>query len=90
MLQGARKRAVAAGIDNVAFVQADAQTHGFEAGAFDVGFSRFGIMFFADPTTAFANLRSALRPAVDSASSAGSNFRTIPGCSFRSWQRRRT
>ena len=62
MLEGARKRAVAAGIDNVAFVQADAQTHGFEAGAFDVCFSRFGIMFFADPTAAFANLRSALRP----------------------------
>jgi SAM-dependent methyltransferase len=62
MLERARKRAAAAGSDNVAFVQADAQTHEFGAGAVDVCFSRFGIMFFADPTAAFANLRAALRP----------------------------
>src|SRR5204862_328727 len=47
---------------NVEFVQADAQTHAFPASAFDLVFSRFGVMFFADPTAAFANLRSALRP----------------------------
>lgn len=45
------------------FVRADAQTHGFEARAFDSIVSRFGVMFFADPVEAFRNLRSAARPA---------------------------
>ena len=62
MLARARERAGSARRDNVAFVQADAQTHGFDAGTADVCFSRFGVMFFADPTAAFANLRAALRP----------------------------
>ncbi|MDZ4370946.1 MAG: class I SAM-dependent methyltransferase, partial [Phenylobacterium sp.] len=44
------------------FLEADAQTHPFPAGAFDAVFSRFGVMFFADPTAAFANLRRALKP----------------------------
>jgi SAM-dependent methyltransferase len=44
------------------FVEADAQTHRFEAAAFDALVSRFGVMFFADPAAAFANLRSAMRP----------------------------
>jgi SAM-dependent methyltransferase len=60
MLERARERA--ADQPHVRFALADAQTHSFERGAFDVLFSRFGVMFFADPTAAFANLRSALRP----------------------------
>jgi SAM-dependent methyltransferase len=44
------------------FIQADAQTQAFEAGGFDAVFSRFGVMFFADPVAAFANLRRALKP----------------------------
>jgi SAM-dependent methyltransferase len=43
------------------FVRGDAQTHAFEPGAFDTIVSRFGIMFFADPVRAFANLRGAVR-----------------------------
>jgi SAM-dependent methyltransferase len=43
------------------FVRADAQTHAFELGSFDTVVSRFGVMFFADPVRAFANLRSATR-----------------------------
>ncbi|WP_175753695.1 class I SAM-dependent methyltransferase [Burkholderia ambifaria] len=31
-------------------------------GAFDILFSRFGVMFFDDPTAAFAHMRRALRP----------------------------
>jgi SAM-dependent methyltransferase len=46
----------------VEFVEADAATYVFSRGAFDLLFSRFGVMFFADPARAFANLRSALRP----------------------------
>jgi SAM-dependent methyltransferase len=41
------------------FVLADAASHRFEAN-FDLLFSRFGVMFFADPVAAFTNLRSAL------------------------------
>jgi SAM-dependent methyltransferase len=44
------------------FVAADAQTYAFEAGRFDAVYSRFGVMFFADPVAAFANLVQALRP----------------------------
>jgi SAM-dependent methyltransferase len=60
MLARARERARE--LPNVQFLQADAQTHPFDPPAVDAVFSRFGVMFFADPTAAFANLRRALRP----------------------------
>ncbi len=62
MLGRARELAGAAGATNVRFEEADAQTHAFPPAGFDVLFSRFGVMFFADPRAAFANLRTALRP----------------------------
>jgi ubiquinone/menaquinone biosynthesis C-methylase UbiE len=46
----------------LAFVLADATVHAFEAGGADLIFSRFGVMFFADPTLSFQNMRTALRP----------------------------
>jgi SAM-dependent methyltransferase len=61
MLEVARRRAGANGVTNARFEQADAQTEPFEAGGFDVAFSRFGVMFFADPVAAFSNIRSALK-----------------------------
>jgi SAM-dependent methyltransferase len=48
--------------DNVAFLCGDAQSYPFHPGSFDIAFSRFGVMFFADPIAAFANVRRALRP----------------------------
>lgn len=42
---------------NVRLVHGDAQTHAFADGAFDVVFSRLGVMFFEDPAAAFVNLR---------------------------------
>jgi SAM-dependent methyltransferase len=54
-------RAAVSGLDNVSFIEADAQTHGFGPD-FDVIFSQFGVMFFEDPVAAFANLRRSLRP----------------------------
>jgi SAM-dependent methyltransferase len=60
LLARARERAAAAGVDNVSFVQADAQIHSFEAGAFDAAISSMGAMFFGDPVAAFANIRRAL------------------------------
>ncbi len=63
MLAGARKRIAESGRRNVSLMQADAQTHEFEPGRFDLIASRFGVMFFSDPAAAFTNLRSAARPA---------------------------
>lgn len=46
----------------VRFVHADAQVFAFEPASFDAAFSRFGVMFFADPTAAFINIRRSLKP----------------------------
>ena len=62
LIDVARRRAAAAGVDNVEFVEGDAQVHPFPEADFDVVISRFGIMFFADPEAAFANLARATRP----------------------------
>jgi SAM-dependent methyltransferase len=45
----------------VEFVLGDATTYAFEPGRADLLFSRFGVMFFADPARSFANIRSGLR-----------------------------
>ncbi|MEV6165069.1 methyltransferase domain-containing protein [Streptomyces sp. NPDC052052] len=62
MLARARETARREGVPNAAFERGDAQAHAFGPGAFDVAISRFGVMFFADPVAAFANIRRALRP----------------------------
>ena len=62
LLEVAGERARAASVDNAEFVVADAQTYAFDDGAFDVVISQFGLMFFDDPVSAFANLRRALAP----------------------------
>jgi SAM-dependent methyltransferase len=46
----------------VEFVAADATVYDFPRRQFDLLFSRFGVMFFADPARSFTNLRTALRP----------------------------
>jgi SAM-dependent methyltransferase len=58
MLAVARERATDAGVA-ASFVWADAQTHEFPQASFDFVISRFGVMFFADPIQAFANLKRA-------------------------------
>jgi SAM-dependent methyltransferase len=60
MLDLARRRA--AGVAGVSFQEADAQTFAFEPASFDAAFSRFGVMFFADPVAAFRNIAGALKP----------------------------
>ncbi|MDF3065994.1 MAG: SAM-dependent methyltransferase PhcB [Polyangiaceae bacterium] len=57
----ARARQRAQGVAGLRFQLADAQTFAFEPERFDAVFSRFGVMFFADPVAAFSNLRVALR-----------------------------
>ena len=63
MLARARADAGAAGLGNAVFLQGDAQVHPLEPARFGTVLSRFGVMFFADPVAAFANVRSATRPA---------------------------
>jgi SAM-dependent methyltransferase len=62
MLAVARRDAERAGARHVRFENADAQTHDFAPASVDLAFSRFGVMFFIDPTAAFANIRRAVRP----------------------------
>jgi SAM-dependent methyltransferase len=64
MLARARQRAAQSGRANARFLEADAQvaTVGEVGGPFDAAVSRFGVMFFADPIAAFANLFSLVRP----------------------------
>jgi SAM-dependent methyltransferase len=62
MLARARSVAAAEGLTNVEFVQGDAQVFEFEPAAFDIAISRFGVMFFDDPTAAFSNIARALKP----------------------------
>jgi ubiquinone/menaquinone biosynthesis C-methylase UbiE len=59
LLQRARQRA--AGVPQIEFREADAQTAFLERDR-DLIFSRFGVMFFSDATTAFRNLGRAARP----------------------------
>src|SRR6266567_7137607 len=49
MLARARADARASGLDNVLFVQGDAQVYPLEPARFDAVLSRFGVMFFDDP-----------------------------------------
>ncbi|SCF98797.1 class I SAM-dependent methyltransferase [Streptomyces sp. Ncost-T10-10d] len=62
MLARARESAQCEALGHVTFEQADVQVHPFGPGTFDVAISRFGVMFFDDPVTAFTNIGRALRP----------------------------
>jgi SAM-dependent methyltransferase len=58
----ARARASAPKDLPVDFVLADATVYPFDPASFDLLASRFGVMFFAEPSRSFANMRKALRP----------------------------
>lgn len=53
---------VGAGAAPITWTNADVVTWDGPEAAFDVVISRFGVMFFSDPTTAFATLASTARP----------------------------
>ena len=61
MAARARERIAGAGLGAEVLVS-DATSHPFPRADADLMFSRFGVMFFADPVAAFANLRRAMRP----------------------------
>ena len=60
LLARARERAEAVG-SPARFALADATVHDFSGEAASALISRFGVMFFADPTRSFTNLRRGLR-----------------------------
>ncbi|QYG93418.1 class I SAM-dependent methyltransferase [Iamia sp. SCSIO 61187] len=62
MLEAAAAAPVPEGAAPVEWVTADAVTWAPPEAAVDAVISRFGVMFFSDPPTAFANLAAATRP----------------------------
>lgn len=60
-VEDARREAAEAGVENVAFEVADAQTAAWEQ-RFDYAFSRMGTQFFAAPVPAMRAVRAALKP----------------------------
>ena len=62
MMGEAARRAAAEGLTNVRFVVGDASAYAFAPASVDLLFSRFGVMFFGDPTAAFTHLRRAIKP----------------------------
>jgi SAM-dependent methyltransferase len=62
MLEVARQLAAGAGVANARFEQGDAQVYPLSERSYDVVISKFGVLFFDDPSAAFANLANAVRP----------------------------
>jgi SAM-dependent methyltransferase len=60
-IETARSEAAQAGLGNVSFAVADVQAADL-GGPYDMAFSRFGTMFFANPVAALRNVRGALKP----------------------------
>jgi ubiquinone/menaquinone biosynthesis C-methylase UbiE len=58
----ARERIATAGLRHAEVIVADVSNQRFEPNSFDLSFSRFGVMFFSDPVSAFANVRRAMKP----------------------------
>jgi len=62
MINRAKQRASDASVEHAVFVQADAQEYNYPAEDFDLAYSRFGVMFFQDPVTAFSKIHGAMKP----------------------------
>src|SRR5712671_207104 len=61
MLSVARRRTLPPGVARPDFREVDAQAGDLGRGNFDAAYSRFGVMFFSEPVTAFANIRASLK-----------------------------
>jgi len=62
LLEIAEKRARVRGLTNFITQKADAHSLPFAENSFDLGTSRFGVMFFREPERALGELRRVLRP----------------------------
>ena len=61
LLERARERSSASGVDNLSYLFADAQAHQFDDAVFDVLISRVGMSFFQDSVVAMENLNKSMR-----------------------------
>ena len=61
-VEKARERIAAAGVHQAEMMLCDVSTHISPANSFDLVFSRFGVMFFADSVATFANIRKSMKP----------------------------
>jgi SAM-dependent methyltransferase len=61
-VEKARERITAADMRQAEVSLCDVSTHTFATETFDLAFSRFGVMFFTDPTATFINLRRGMKP----------------------------
>jgi SAM-dependent methyltransferase len=62
LLALAAQRAKTAGLRNIGFSELDMQIAAVPGAPYDAAISQFGVMFFDEPVTAFANIRAQLRP----------------------------
>jgi SAM-dependent methyltransferase len=62
LVEFARRRASDRQTTNVSFLVADVQHETIPGGPFDAAVSQFGVMFFDEPSEAFANIRRHLAP----------------------------
>lgn len=62
MIAFGRERAAAAGLDNIDFVESDAEALDFPEASFDAALSRWGIIFEPDGEAAAARVRTFLKP----------------------------
>jgi len=60
MLSVARRRAAEIKA-SARFIEADVTDYSFQTESFDLAFSQFGVMFFADPAASFRNIHSAMK-----------------------------
>jgi ubiquinone/menaquinone biosynthesis C-methylase UbiE len=62
MIELARERAVAEGVDNVQFIRMDAESLDFPPGSFDAVLCSLGLMLFPSPDEALSEMHRVLRP----------------------------
>jgi SAM-dependent methyltransferase len=62
LVELAQHRAAERQLQNVSFLVADVQREAVPGAPFDVAGSQFGVMFFDEPVTAFANIRRQVSP----------------------------
>src|SRR5215470_13537652 len=62
MLAVALERMQAGGVENIEFVEGDAETLVVEPASFDAVVSRWGLLFFQDPVAALTRFRASLVP----------------------------
>jgi SAM-dependent methyltransferase len=78
MLAFGRQHAVAAGIENIEFIEVDASSLDFPPESFDAALSRWGIIFEPEAEAAAARIRSFLKPGVGMAISSWGPPERVP------------